>query len=648
MAFLDGPFDGGGNGGSGSGSASLTILLGQRDYTWVQAMVSANAAVFMSWGYDIVGDPLDQERAEGYVAWTYGAQYSLPADHRYAYPKESGSTFGAVYYRPWTPAHSSYTKYAWWDAQTTSDFVLNGFNVSVWADRSGNNCNASQGTVNSQPLYNPTGWNGYPCVEFDGYNAGTGVSRYLNIGTPSFAGIYPTVFMNLRVDPDDADGVVGTNYCFAMSLGAYLVGGYSFDIHPTGLWAGKPIAKGTQNLYVNDKLGGGGRLNGAPWYTGAIPSHTSSSLGYSGAAYALKGRLSEVLAVDGTMPLSEVQKVEGYLAWKWGDQANLPADHPYYTQPPLDNTSIGLGRANGRNAGVVDLRSHSSLAGSTLTITGGKVCLRGVRGNLNELSVPGVDLDISSTPEGQLNWVVAGWTDANQSAAFVQTLAEWPNSWTELQKYAVLGRYGKMNGALETYPNNISLSADIHADKIGVGYTQPSKNISLGLVPDTNTAFLRFTAGSHARWPGVADFVTGSHEDVNPSVLTITEAWIHLRGLNAVYYVNGVNAQATYLLGKYDSGLATPTNGNPGKCYVHTVGRYASSNKVVIILGQVEYGTVSDAVQYSRVHKPILASWAADGRQITWVGQVVFQTGQTAFAANGVNCQIIPVPGFTI
>jgi hypothetical protein len=28
------------------------------------------------------------------------------------------------------------------------------------------------------------------------------------------------------------------------------------------------------------------------------------------------------------------QQVEGYLAWKWGIQANLPANHPFKNAPP--------------------------------------------------------------------------------------------------------------------------------------------------------------------------------------------------------------------------------------------------------------------------------------------------------------------------
>jgi hypothetical protein len=35
-----------------------------------------------------------------------------------------------------------------------------------------------------------------------------------------------------------------------------------------------------------------------------------------------------------TLTTSERQTVEGYLAWKWGIQANLPATHPFKNFPP--------------------------------------------------------------------------------------------------------------------------------------------------------------------------------------------------------------------------------------------------------------------------------------------------------------------------
>jgi hypothetical protein len=46
------------------------------------------------------------------------------------------------------------------------------------------------------------------------------------------------------------------------------------------------------------------------------------------------GRYREILAFKGPMAESDVQKVEGYLAWKWGLNKTLPNNHPYFAKSP--------------------------------------------------------------------------------------------------------------------------------------------------------------------------------------------------------------------------------------------------------------------------------------------------------------------------
>jgi hypothetical protein len=43
----------------------------------------------------------------------------------------------------------------------------------------------------------------------------------------------------------------------------------------------------------------------------------------------LNGTIGEILFLFGTLTTIQRQEVEGYLAWKWGLQANLPASHPF-------------------------------------------------------------------------------------------------------------------------------------------------------------------------------------------------------------------------------------------------------------------------------------------------------------------------------
>jgi hypothetical protein len=45
------------------------------------------------------------------------------------------------------------------------------------------------------------------------------------------------------------------------------------------------------------------------------------------------GFIAEEIIYSGTLNNSQIQQVEGYLAWKWGLVANLPLSHPYKTAP---------------------------------------------------------------------------------------------------------------------------------------------------------------------------------------------------------------------------------------------------------------------------------------------------------------------------
>jgi hypothetical protein len=48
----------------------------------------------------------------------------------------------------------------------------------------------------------------------------------------------------------------------------------------------------------------------------------------------MTGGLHEVMNFTSTLTTDDRQKVEGYLAWKYGVQTNLPAGHPYFSSPP--------------------------------------------------------------------------------------------------------------------------------------------------------------------------------------------------------------------------------------------------------------------------------------------------------------------------
>jgi hypothetical protein len=65
---------------------------------------------------------------------------------------------------------------------------------------------------------------------------------------------------------------------------------------------------------------------------GGIPLRPSFT---TGSAW-LRADVNEIIVVPSLLSDSDRQKLEGYLAHKWGLTANLPSDHPYKAAPPMN------------------------------------------------------------------------------------------------------------------------------------------------------------------------------------------------------------------------------------------------------------------------------------------------------------------------
>ena len=81
------------------------------------------------------------------------------------------------------------------------------------------------------------------------------------------------------------------------------------------------------------------------WVNGS-PSPVSGSVFNNGATYSdasttlqigLQGLNCEHILYNGNLDTAQRQQVEGYLAWKWGLQGSLPANHPFKKFGPTPN-----------------------------------------------------------------------------------------------------------------------------------------------------------------------------------------------------------------------------------------------------------------------------------------------------------------------
>lgn len=221
---------------------------------------------------------------------------------------------------------------------------LNAGALTTWIDKSGNGRHAMVTEAFQQPQVVQGGMNGLATVRFDGVNDGMTLS-----GLPTLNGNTNSLFWVQRTSD--------TNYMPLTSNnginGWFLIGAIN---------EGSTDLAGSGNLYSTSALYKNGAL--ANWttrgsvYTGLNGStHTvaivNQPLGFNGGltlangynaggqVWNFAGDESEIIVTTNTLDLTTRQVMEGYLAWKWGTQALLPADHPYKTSAPLLYASTG-------------------------------------------------------------------------------------------------------------------------------------------------------------------------------------------------------------------------------------------------------------------------------------------------------------------
>lgn len=249
----------------------------------------------------------------------------------------------------------------WLDANDASTITLNGSTVSQWNDKSGNGRNASQPTAVSQPTYTVAGLNSKPAISFNG---GTNILGFndqslgKNVGALSYfivfianapaATDYRALFdLHTNGATDRASLYPRTN---ALEAGGRRLDSDAYQFQQaTTLGASAAIGSVIFN-YSAATLGVG--LNGnalsfraGGFQTAGNTSNTDSTYIAIGASVNPANRfeaasgcncvIAEFLCLQSAPSDPTRQKIEGYLANKWGLTANLPAGHPYKNTGPL-------------------------------------------------------------------------------------------------------------------------------------------------------------------------------------------------------------------------------------------------------------------------------------------------------------------------
>lgn len=252
---------------------------------------------------------------------------------------------------PWTPANIS--TFLWFDASDASTITLTSGAVSQWNDKSERNKHLTQTVVSTaRPVVSAAALNGLNTITYDGVNDYMDNPSVGSSGIQSFFMI--AVFrMNTGGNNEDLPmgiGATGANRqcrCFYRANAGTNVGfaGFSADIASS---AYSYDIGGSYHIFEigNTQLTGPnqveiGRDGQATSYTpsnsllAATDGFTMGSLrgGAIGNYYSAIS-VAEFICLHYFPTTDQRQRLRGSLAWKWGLQGNLPADHPYKFSRP--------------------------------------------------------------------------------------------------------------------------------------------------------------------------------------------------------------------------------------------------------------------------------------------------------------------------
>ena len=96
------------------------------------------------------------------------------------------------------------------------------------------------------------------------------------------------------------------------------------------------IVTGVNNSFTGKTI----RLNGGAYqavrsnFTNLVSNVGFSIAKFVNTTFLFAGRINEMVFINYDLDDATRDKIEGYLAWKWGTQGSLPAGHPYKNAAP--------------------------------------------------------------------------------------------------------------------------------------------------------------------------------------------------------------------------------------------------------------------------------------------------------------------------
>ena len=242
--------------------------------------------------------------------------------------------------RAWAPTDLGTPLALWLDAAEASTLTTSGTAVSQWRDRSGNNRHANQATGTSQPALTPNTMNGLPTVVFDGvndslaypgsfvansnYTVASAVARLNGNQIFYLCGTTSTTNSNLTVGWRGSTTLTHAHWGndYDMTVPAY--SSPTTELHVVR----HSSTEGKTTWRLGTQLGTS--ANSTP-----VSAYPTGFIGSCVGTLFYNVRVGEIVMTSTALSTLDRQRLEGYLAHKWGTAGSLPIDHPHVGAPPI-------------------------------------------------------------------------------------------------------------------------------------------------------------------------------------------------------------------------------------------------------------------------------------------------------------------------
>ena len=278
----------------------------------------------------------ERQQVEGYLANKWGLRSSQVTTN----PFRSALLPAAVAFLPTQISNIA----AWWDGSDPNgngNIPTNGSSIISWIDKSGSGLNLARVGSSNVPTYSYTGLNGKPALTF----------------STSFLQTTSTIVPATAFTTSSTDSSIYIVLVLAGDNGSTTSSPFGLNTTDNNYVLRTPWALGNKYWDCGDRLNYVSTTNGtyiislvrtgtlmeiynngtraALMNTASVTVTTISQffnigVGTPAAANWFQNSIGEIIIYKGGASTTQRQAVEGYLAWKWGLQRNLPSTHPYY------------------------------------------------------------------------------------------------------------------------------------------------------------------------------------------------------------------------------------------------------------------------------------------------------------------------------